>query len=83
VERSRFHIAWLLAAGAPTAEVARVTGYSETWVREVAGRTFADLAALEETLADRCRALRAAPATVGAHTRFAWWPTDPPPQAQG
>jgi hypothetical protein len=48
----------------------------------VANRAFADLAALEETLADRCRALRAAPATVGAHTRFAWWPAEPPLQTQ-
>jgi transposase len=38
VARSHFHIVWLLATGTPTAEVARVTGYSVTWVREVAGR---------------------------------------------
>jgi DDE superfamily endonuclease len=40
----------------------------------VANRAFADLTALEEALADRCRGLRADPAIVRAHTRFAWWP---------
>lgn len=49
----------------------------------VANRAFPDLAALEDALADRCRALRADPATVGAHARFAWWPPEPPPQTQG
>lgn len=29
---------WLLSGGTPTAEVARVTGYSVGWVREVARR---------------------------------------------
>jgi hypothetical protein len=43
----------------------------------VANRAVADLAALEDALADRCRALRADPATIRAHTRFAWWPADP------
>jgi transposase len=38
VERSHLQIVWLVAIGTPTAEVARVTGYSVTWVREVAGR---------------------------------------------
>ena len=49
----------------------------------VANRSFPDLAALEETLADRCRALRAAPATIRAQTHFHWWPTEPPPQTPG
>lgn len=38
VARSHWQIIWLLAGGRPTAEVARVTGYSGTWVREVARR---------------------------------------------
>lgn len=38
VARSHWQIVWLLAGGAPTAEVARVTGYSVNWVREVARR---------------------------------------------
>jgi transposase len=38
VERSHWQIVWLLAGGAPTAEAARVTGYSVNWVREVARR---------------------------------------------
>lgn len=38
VERSHYQIVWLLAAGEPTAAVARVTGYSEGWVRKVAAR---------------------------------------------
>jgi transposase len=38
VVRGHLHIVWLLAAGTPTSEVARVAGYSVTWVREVAGR---------------------------------------------
>lgn len=38
VARSHWQIVWLLARGSPTAAVADVTGYSETWVREVARR---------------------------------------------
>jgi transposase len=38
VERSHWQIVWLLARGEPTAAVARVTGYSVNWVREVAKR---------------------------------------------
>ena len=38
VERSHWRIVWLLARGEPTAEVARATGYSVGWVREVAKR---------------------------------------------
>jgi transposase len=38
VARSQWQMVWLLASGTPTAEVARVTGYSVNWVREVAKR---------------------------------------------
>ena len=38
VARSQWQILWLLSSGTPTAEVARVTGYSVTWVREIARR---------------------------------------------
>jgi transposase len=38
VARSQWQMVWLLAGGTPTAEVARVTGYSVNWVREVARR---------------------------------------------
>jgi transposase len=38
VARSQWQMVWLLAGGAPTAEVARVTGYSVNWVREIARR---------------------------------------------
>ena len=38
VARSHWQIVWLLASGGATAAVARVTGYSPTWVREVARR---------------------------------------------
>jgi transposase len=38
VERSHWQIVWLLARGEPTAAVCRATGYSPTWVREVARR---------------------------------------------
>jgi transposase len=38
VARSHWQIIWLLAGGSPTAEVARVTGYSVPWVRELARR---------------------------------------------
>jgi hypothetical protein len=37
-------------------------------------RHFADLGALEEAQAERCRALRAQPEVIRAHTRFHWWP---------
>src|SRR5262249_4429011 len=49
----------------------------------VANRAFPDLAALEEVLADRCRTLRDAPATIQAQTLFHWWPAEPPPQSRG
>jgi transposase len=38
VARSHWQILWLLSSGTPTAEVARVTGYSVNWVREIARR---------------------------------------------
>ncbi len=38
VARSHWQIIWLLASGMPTSEVARVTGYSVNWVRELARR---------------------------------------------
>ena len=38
VARSQWQMVWLLAGGTPTAEVARVTGYSVNWVREIAKR---------------------------------------------
>jgi transposase len=38
VARSHWQILWLLSSGTPTAEVARVTGYSVNWVRELARR---------------------------------------------
>ncbi len=38
VARSHWQILWLLVRGDRTADVADVTGYSTTWVREVAKR---------------------------------------------
>jgi transposase len=38
VARSQWQILWLLSSGTPTAAVAQVTGYSVTWVREIARR---------------------------------------------
>jgi transposase len=38
VARSQWQILWLLSSGMPTAEVARVSGYSVNWVREIARR---------------------------------------------
>ena len=38
VARSQWQMVWLVAGGAPTAEVARVTGYSVPWVRAMARR---------------------------------------------
>jgi transposase len=38
VARSQWQILWLLASGRPTAEVARVTGYSVRWIQELARR---------------------------------------------
>jgi DDE superfamily endonuclease len=43
----------------------------------VANRTFADLDELEAVLVERCQTVRAAPATVKAHTLFHWWPSEP------
>ena len=38
VARSQWQMVWLLSSGTPTAAVARVTGYSVNWVREIAKR---------------------------------------------
>lgn len=38
VARSQWQIVWLLSNGTSTAEVARVSGYSVNWVREIARR---------------------------------------------
>jgi transposase len=38
VARSQWQVVWLLAGGASTAEVARSTGYSVNWIREIARR---------------------------------------------
>lgn len=48
----------------------------------VANRAFANLDALEDVLVDRCRTLEAEPARLAAHTRFHWWPPEPPPLLQ-
>jgi len=45
----------------------------------VANRAFADLAALEAVLVERCRTLEADPQRLQAHTRFHWWPSEPRP----
>jgi transposase len=42
VERSHWHIVWLVAHGHTCPAVARLTGYSETWVRTVIHRYNAD-----------------------------------------
>jgi transposase len=47
----------------------------------VANRAFPDLGALEAVLVDRCRTLEADPARLKAHTRYHWWPAEPPPEA--
>jgi transposase len=44
----------------------------------VANRAFADLDALETVLVERCRALEADRPRLKAHTRFHWWPAEPP-----
>jgi transposase len=44
----------------------------------LANRAFADLAELADVLADRCRALRAAPAPLQTRTHFHWWPAEHP-----
>jgi transposase len=46
VARSQWQMLWLLASGLPTAEVARVTGYTVRWVQEVARRYRAGPAAI-------------------------------------
>jgi transposase len=46
VARSQWQMLWLLAGGRPTAEVARVTGYSVRWVQEIARRYRAGPAAI-------------------------------------
>jgi hypothetical protein len=38
VARSQWQIVWLLAGGASSAAVARSTGYSVNWIREIARR---------------------------------------------
>lgn len=43
----------------------------------LANRTFADLAALETILCDRCNTLDQQAAQIRALTHFHWWPTPP------
>ena len=43
-----------------------------------ANRDHADLPALEDAVADRCRQPLAQPATIRAHTAYHWWPPDQP-----
>lgn len=38
VERTHYHIIWLLAQGKRTEEVAAVTGYCSDWIRKIARR---------------------------------------------
>lgn len=45
----------------------------------MANRAFADLDALEAVLVERCRTLEADRPRLKAHTRFHWWPAEPPP----
>lgn len=40
----------------------------------VANRHFEDLEELEETLVERCRALREQPEVIRSYTRYHWWP---------
>lgn len=42
----------------------------------VANRHFADIAALEDQVAARCRTLSELPDVIRSHTRFHWWPTE-------
>ena len=46
VARSQWQMLWLLAGGMATAEVAHVTGYSVSWVQEIARRYRAGPAAI-------------------------------------
>jgi transposase len=48
----------------------------------VANRVFPDRDALEAVLVTRCRTLEAEPQRLRAHTRFHWWPPEPPPPLQ-
>jgi transposase len=45
----------------------------------VANRAFPDLDKLEAVLVERCRTLEADRDRLQAHTRFHWWPPEPPP----
>jgi hypothetical protein len=45
-------------------------------------RAFPDLDALEAVLVERCRTLETEPHRLAAHTRFHWWPPEPPPLLQ-
>ncbi len=44
----------------------------------IATRAFADLDALEAVLVARCRTLEADRPRITTHTRFHWWPSEPP-----
>ena len=58
VARSQWQMLWLLASGMPTAEVARVTGYSGNWVREIARRYRVEARPASATAAMAIRARR-------------------------
>jgi hypothetical protein len=48
----------------------------------IANRAFTDLDALEAVLVARCRTLETERDRLHAHTRFHWWPPEPPPVLQ-
>ena len=66
VERSHWHIVWLVAQGHTCPAVARLTGYSETWVRTLIHRYNADGPA---GIADRRHANPGQPPLVPAAVR--------------
>jgi hypothetical protein len=61
VERSHFHISWLLAQGKRVSEVALVTGYCPNWIRILARRYNQDGA---QVLADQRKQNTGAPALL-------------------
>jgi hypothetical protein len=58
VERSHWHLRWLLARGMTTTAVARMTGYSAYWIGQIAHRYNRDG---PEGVRDRCHIAKSRP----------------------
>jgi predicted transcriptional regulator len=64
VERTHWHILWLMKAGHTPNEIAVMLGYTARWIRSIVGR---DNRGGEQAILDRRRMLPGAPCLLTVH----------------